>query len=159
MWPLMAAARPACGAGRRRRELLATLEVGQFRFAFFDRGSLRMALQEAAGSGAAHASAERPDPCAELERVYDLLSDIAGAPVTKPGLVAALLECLSLADMARRFSRLTSRRKAAAHPDVLFLDHLRDELQQLHPEDRAKGMRAFRNGAAQVQVNDFRQSR
>ena len=117
----MAAERAACGAGCRRRELLATLEVEQHRFAFYDRDSLRIALQEAAGSVAAPVPDIRPDPCAELEKVYvyGLLSDTAGAQVSKPGPAAALLKCFSLGDLSRRFSRLTSRRKAAARPDAL----------------------------------------
>ena len=146
--PIPAAMAAAGGDGRRRRELLATLEVRQHRFAFFDRDSLRMALQEAAGSAAAGTPAARPDPCAELEKVYGLLSDTAGAPVSQPGPAAALLRCFSLDDMARRFSRLTSRRKAVAHPDALFLDNLRVALQNLRPADVDKGMSSFRKGAA-----------
>ena len=91
-----------------------------------------------------HAEASRgSDPCEDLERNYEVLTGVAGRPISRPGPGAALLRCLGLTEFAKRFSHLTSRRRLAAHPDSCLLQQLRSKLESLDPAVREEGVFKF----------------
>ena len=90
-------------------------------------------------------------PCAELELAFHDLSEHAGFPVTRAGQAVALLRDLGLADLGKRFSRLSSRRRGAAHPDAPFLADLRRSLEGLDSGFVASTAAAFLEAGRSVQ--------
>ena len=98
---------------------------------------------------AAQAPAAATQACASLERAFSLIGCMAGQQVKRSGKAAVFLKAAGLSDMARRLSRLTSRRLAEAYPDVDFEKDLRAALAALgDAELRAIALDFFERGSA-----------
>ena len=84
------------------------------------------------------------DPPATLELAFAELEHTSGIQLgEKAGKAVALLKALGLTEHARRFSKLTSRRKGFAHPDAPFLAQLRIALARIDPLKVAKIASSF----------------
>ena len=84
--------------------------------------------------------------CASLERGFANIHRVTGIRTAKAGKANSLLKAIGLENMARRFSKLTTRRKSAAHPDAPFEDELHDALTRLDPEFLRSRVKAFSEG-------------
>jgi hypothetical protein len=83
-------------------------------------------------------------PCHVLEDVYAALSSAAGIKIRKPSTATAFLKHIGLANCARSFSILTTKRRAAAHPGALQLHELMGALESLDPSVLAAHAEAFK---------------
>ena len=133
---------------------LAALAMGRRRLLLFTSEALALVLEhahpgeeEASPPGGSLASS----PCAELELAFHDLSEHAGIPVSRAGQAVALLRDLGLADLGKRFGRLSSRRRGAAHPDAPFLADLRRSLDGLDSGFVASTAAAFLEAGRPVQ--------
>ena len=95
-----------------------------------------------------HEAAPTAGAPAELEQLYGLLSRASGASIKRPTAAAAYLKALGLGEFCGRFSRLTSRRRAAAHPDADLLPQLEHALGSLGPGATRQAGENFRSSPA-----------
>ena len=84
----------------------------------------------------------------DLEQVYGVLSRAVGIQVKRPTAAVALIHELQLGDdFARRFSRLTSRRRAVCHTDASFMADLTCAIGKLDGAQLSVAAGRFRSGA------------
>ena len=74
----------------------------------------RLLVQEASVS-------QEADSIFGLDLAFLALKEATGVQLQKAGQAVVLLKLLGLPEFARRFSRLTVRRRGAARPDVVFV--------------------------------------
>ena len=106
---------------------LAALGAGRGLLYFYDLDALGFTLDRLVGP-LEDRVVPLADPILGLDHAYLALKDSTGLPLERAGQAVALLKQLGLPDMARRFSRLTTRRRGAAHPDACFVHELRAAL-------------------------------
>ena len=106
---------------------LAALAAGRGLLYFYDLDALGFTLDRLVGP-LEDRVVPLADPILGLDHAYLALKDSTGLPLERAGQAVALLKQLGLPDMARRFSRLTTRRRGAAHPDACFVHELRAAL-------------------------------
>ena len=97
---------------------LAVFHTGRGRLVIHDQDSFGRLLAKLLPTAAAPALAV--DPCAELEKAYLCMEGVLGLSVARAGPAAALLRELGFPALGKRFSKLTQRRRGAAHLDVGF---------------------------------------
>jgi hypothetical protein len=109
---------------------LAALAAGRGLLYLYDQVALGIALDRLVGP-LEDREVPLADPFLGLDHAYLALKDSTGLPLERAGQAVALLKQLGLPDMARRFSRLSTRRRGAAHPDACFVHELRAALATL----------------------------
>ena len=98
-------------------QALCAIRVSQFN-PECERDLLKHAISVFIERGRPSVELEREEPCSNLVRFYAALKYSTGLDIQRPTAAVALLTVLELQDgFKQRFGRLTSRRKAAAHPD------------------------------------------
>ena len=90
---------------------------------------------------------EVPDAsaCSELEMFYFELSEATGVAVRRPTAAVALLREIGLEHLKQGFSRLTSKRRAAAHPGATCISELRAALRSSDLDTLRHGVERFKN--------------
>mmetsp|Transcript_128360 Transcript_128360/g.399509 ORF Transcript_128360/g.399509 Transcript_128360/m.399509 type:complete len:330 (-) Transcript_128360:163-1152(-) len=84
-------------------------------------------------------------PCAEFEMALSAIGQVAGCDELRVGKASALLRALGLTGLSRRLSRLSQRRRGAAHPDAPFLDDLKRAMDTLPPARVSEVVSNFRD--------------
>jgi hypothetical protein len=98
-------------------------------------------------SAASSASHPASSPIIELDKVYSVLTSVAGIRIARPTAAHAFIKAMGLNDFGKRFSSLTTRRHQAAHPDGNFADDLADAIHSMEPERLADLAEQFRKQA------------
>ena len=108
-----------------------------------------LAVKEFLVPGATMARGAKTSACADLAVFYRLVSKQAGTKIERPSQAAAFLKQLGIAvEFPRRMSRLSSKRKMEAHPDVGFIADLTQAFEALGPAAIADAAAKFRAGAS-----------
>ena len=96
------------------------------------------------GPGSDGPARPRP-PCADLELAMAEVGKFAGDRIQVKGIgnASAVLKKVGLAGLAARLSKLSARRKLAAHPDAPFLEALREGLAAVPPHEKQQALAAF----------------
>jgi len=109
--------------GAARAPLLAVVTLAKGSIKIFDAGILDHIIPGMIGQAGAEGN-----PCLELETAMAAIERKTGVKNLSFGQAAALLRELNMGEYARRFSRLTQRRRGMAHPDVQFVEQMQQAL-------------------------------
>ena len=97
--------------------------------------------------------------CADLEKALFEVSQICGGQHFKVGKAVAFLKAIGLVNHASRLSKLSSRRRAEAHPDACFIEDFTKALAQVDLDDKriASTVGMFQNHDDQVKDGENNQ--